>query len=46
MDLLWTMLSIRNWEHLTVECGWSTDRYVGRMQALLKRTFVQSSKGL
>ncbi len=46
VDLLWTMLSIRNWEHLTVECGWSTDRYVGRMQALLKRTFVQSSKGL
>lgn len=41
VDLMWTMLSIRNWEQLTIECGWSTSHYVGRMQELLKRTFVQ-----
>jgi AcrR family transcriptional regulator len=41
IDLLWTMLSIRNWESLTIECGWSTSRYVGRMQELTKRTFVR-----
>ncbi len=40
-DLLWTMLSIRNWESLTIERGWSTGRYVGRMQQLAKHAFVR-----
>jgi hypothetical protein len=44
IDLMWTMLSIRNWEQLTIECGWSTGLYVGRMQKLLKRTFVRGSE--
>ena len=44
-DLLWTMLSIRNWESLTIERGWSTSRYVDRMQELTKRAFVQGSEG-
>lgn len=43
-DLLWTMLSIRNWESLTLECGWSTSQYIGRMQELTKRTFLQRSE--
>jgi AcrR family transcriptional regulator len=41
MDLMWTLLSIRNWEQLTTECGWPTSQYVGRMQKLLKRTLVR-----
>src|SRR5215218_8345164 len=41
VDLMWTMLSIRNWEQLTMECGWSRSQYVGRMQKLLKRALVQ-----
>jgi AcrR family transcriptional regulator len=45
IDLMWTMLSIRNWEQLTIECGWSTGLYVGRMQKLLKRTLVQGPEG-
>jgi AcrR family transcriptional regulator len=45
VDLMWTMLSIRNWEQLTIECGWSTSQYVGRMQKLLKRTLVQGPEG-
>ena len=44
-DLLWTMLSIRNWESLTIECGWSTSQYVDRMQELSKRTFVRGAEG-
>lgn len=44
-DLLWTMLSIRNWESLTIERDWSTDRYVDRMQELAKRTFVREPEG-
>jgi hypothetical protein len=41
VDLMWTMLSIRNWELLIIECGWSQERYVGQMQELLKRALVQ-----
>ncbi len=44
-DLLWTMLSIRNWESLTLERGWPTSRYVARMQELTKRVFVRGSEG-
>jgi hypothetical protein len=41
VDLMWTMLSVRNWEQLTLECGWSQDRYVGGMQELLKRALLR-----
>ena len=44
-DLLWAMLSIRNWEHLTIERGWSQEQYVDRMQELVKRAFVRGSEG-
>ncbi len=44
-DLLWTILSIRNWGSLTIERGWSTGRYVGRMQELAKRAFVRQPEG-
>lgn len=27
-DLLWTLMSVRNWEQLTQECGWSQKRYL------------------
>lgn len=43
-DLLWTMLSISNWASLTLERGWPTSRYIGRMQELTKRTFVRGSE--
>lgn len=31
-DLFWAMLSVRTWELLSVDCGWSTQDYVRRMQ--------------
>ena len=40
IDALWTMLLVPNWEHLTIECGWSTKEYVRRMKAIAQRTFV------
>lgn len=43
-DLLWTMLSIRNWESLTRERGWSVEQYVERMRDLTKRVFVRASE--
>lgn len=30
-DLLWTLLSVRNWEMLTRDCGWSQDAYIAEM---------------
>jgi AcrR family transcriptional regulator len=39
-DVLWTMLSVPNWENLTAECGWSTQQYVRWMKTLAERTFV------
>lgn len=44
-DLLWAMLSIRNWEQLTIERGWTTEQYVSRMQELTKRAFVRGPGG-
>ena len=40
IDALWTMLLVPNWEHLTIECGWSTKQYIRWMQTLAQRTFV------
>ena len=39
-DLLWTMLSVRNWEQLTQECGWSHRQYIRWLQFLARRSFV------
>lgn len=39
-EMFMMTLSIQNWEHLTLECGWSTAQYVTRMKTLLKRAFV------
>lgn len=38
--LLWTMLSIQNWEQLTVGCGWSQGAYVERMRGVLGRVLI------
>lgn len=39
-DALWTILSVANWEQLTVECGWSNQEYVDRMKTLTVRTLL------
>ena len=43
-DLLWTLLSIRNWENLVLECGWSTSQYVSRLQELAKDALVRDTE--
>lgn len=40
-DLLWTLLSVRNWEQLTLQCGWSQDRYVSEMTALARKALIR-----
>jgi AcrR family transcriptional regulator len=39
-DVLWTMLSVRNWEQLTIECGWSQEKYVQTLKAMAQQLFV------
>jgi len=39
-DILWTLLSVRNWEQLTIGCGWSQDRYVETLKSMARRLFV------
>ena len=40
-EMLWSLLSIANWENLTIERGWPVGLYVSRMQELTKRAFVR-----
>jgi AcrR family transcriptional regulator len=39
-DLLWTLLSVENWQHLTRDCGWSRQAYVDAMKSLARRAIV------
>ncbi|OOZ38877.1 TetR family transcriptional regulator [Solemya pervernicosa gill symbiont] len=41
-EIFWTLISINNWEQLTIECGWSNEKYIERMKALINRTLVNS----
>jgi len=41
IDFLWTLLSISNWENLTIECGWSTQEYIDRLTLIAERTLVR-----
>jgi AcrR family transcriptional regulator len=45
VDALWTLLSIRNWEQWTRECGWSIGQYIERVQTIARRTFVKPDLG-
>jgi AcrR family transcriptional regulator len=40
VDLLWTLFSINNWEHLTIECSWTQAEYIARLKTVSKRAFV------
>ncbi|WP_342070291.1 TetR/AcrR family transcriptional regulator [Yoonia algicola] len=44
-DLLWTLLSVRNWEALTQTCGWSQDRYLSEMTRLAKAALMDTAPG-
>ncbi|EKV28379.1 Transcriptional regulator, TetR family [Caenispirillum salinarum AK4] len=44
-DVLWTLLSVRTWEHLVRDCGWSQDAYVADMKRLGRRALVTGEGG-
>ncbi len=39
-DILWTILSVRNWEQLTLECDWSQESYIKTIKSITCRMFV------
>lgn len=39
-DLLWTILSVRNWEQLVQECGWSQADYIQELKRSARRILV------
>lgn len=39
-DLLWTLLSVRNWEQLTIDCGWPQETYVNTMKTLAAKALL------
>lgn len=44
-DILWTLLSVSNWEQLTLTCGWAQERYIASMKGIARRLFVASEVG-
>lgn len=40
-DFFFSLLSFLDWEHLTMERGWSNSQYVDRMQMVLKKALVK-----
>jgi AcrR family transcriptional regulator len=39
-DILWTLMSVHNWQQLRHECGWSQRPYIEAMKAITKQTLV------
>ncbi|WP_417494616.1 TetR/AcrR family transcriptional regulator [Maricaulis sp.] len=39
-DLVWTLLSVRNWEHLVIDCGWAQEDYVSEIKRLARAAVV------
>ena len=39
-DLLWTLLSVRNWEQLTIDSGWPQKRYIASLKRLARQAVV------
>lgn len=42
-DLLWSLLSVRMWEHLRQDCGWSQETYVTEIQRLSHAALIAPS---
>lgn len=38
-DMLWTLLSISNWEHSTRACGWSQEKYLAMITRVTRNLF-------
>lgn len=43
-DILWTLLSISNWEQLTLTCGWSQAQYITEIKEVALRGLTSGTK--
>ena len=43
-DILWTLLSVDNWEQLTGRCGWSQRRYVETLGHVARAALVRADR--
>lgn len=41
IDLLWTLLQVENWAHLTRVCGWSQQAYIAAIQETARRALIK-----
>ncbi|MEQ1763301.1 MAG: TetR/AcrR family transcriptional regulator [Pyrinomonadaceae bacterium] len=41
VDLMWTTLSIENWERLTNDCRWTQQEYISRMKTTLGKLLLK-----
>lgn len=39
-DILWTTLSLRNWEQYRFECDWSQEQYIKHMKSLMHKVLL------
>lgn len=39
-DMLWALLSVRTWEQLRLECGWSQQQYIDKMKHAAARILM------
>lgn len=42
-DFLWALMSVETWEHLTLDCGWSKEQYIERVQFAAKRALTNQA---
>jgi hypothetical protein len=40
-DILWSLLTVESWEHLTIDCGWSQRRYVETMKIVARQVVLR-----
>jgi len=40
-DVLWALLSVSSWEHGTITCGWSQEKYIRMTTTVARRLFYQ-----
>jgi hypothetical protein len=43
-DILWTLLTVENWEKLVHDCGWSQSDYEDKMIGLAKIALLESKE--
>ena len=42
-DILWTLLSVRNWEHLVLDCNWPQKRYLKHVIQMAKQILTDNN---